>query len=126
MAADLVGQAPCGWRLEAGGWRQVPRAKYRVKRLLFTALFFSLITLCPQHAEAGIASGLLKIVAGVIELPRAILAGTFSGPPIVGTAMGVVVGAFNTVGLLAGGAIELVGSAVPLALKAAPLIPIFI
>ena len=82
--------------------------------------------LCPQRAEAGIAGGVLKLVAGVLELPRAILVGTFSGPPIVGTVMGVVTGAFNTVSLVASGTLELIGAAIPIAAKAAPLIPIFL
>ena len=77
-------------------------------------------------AEAGLLSGLMRIVSGIIEIPRSTLVGTFSGPPIVGTVGGVLAGAFNSVTMVVGGVFETVASLVPLAMKAAPLIPIFI
>ncbi len=71
-------------------------------------------------AEASIVSGIGKILSAAFQLPLSVLAGTFTGPPIIGTALGAFNGAFNTVGLLAGGAIDLASSAVPIAKAAAP------
>jgi len=70
--------------------------------------------------------GVGYLASSIFEIPRATLAGTFGGPPIIGTVFGLVGGAFNTVGLLTKGAIEVVGSAIPLATKLAPLIPLFL
>ncbi len=78
------------------------------------------------HAHAGLIRGVGRILAGVLEVPRSILVGTFTGPPIVGTLLGVVNGTVNGVMSIAGGALEIAGSAVPLAMKAAPLIPVFL
>ncbi len=89
-------------------------------------LFIVLILLAvPASAEAGVVSGLMKVVGGVFQIPRGILAGTFGGPPILGTAVGALTGTLQGVAMVAGGALETVFSLVPLALKVAPLIPIF-
>ena len=80
----------------------------------------------PVPAEADILRGLLRIIGGVLEVPRATLAGTFSGPPILGTAVGLLAGTLHGVGMVAGGALETVISAVPFAAKLAPYIPIFL
>ena len=69
--------------------------------------------------------GLMRIVGGVLEVPRSTLAGTFGGPPIIGTVVGALSGAFHGVLMAAGGAIETIVSAIPLASKLAPLIPVF-
>jgi len=67
----------------------------------------------------------MRVVGGVLEIPRSTLAGTFSGPPIIGTLVGALSGAVNGVMMVATGAIETVVSAIPLAEKLAPLIPVF-
>lgn len=72
-------------------------------------------------AEAGLLRGLQYLAAGVFEIPRSVLVGTLSGPPILGTAFGAVGGAMRTVGYALGGTLELLGTAIPLAKKAVPL-----
>ena len=78
--------------------------------------------LAPLPAHAGLVQGLGKIVAGVFQLPVAVLAGTASGPPILGTLLGVVNGAIGAVTLLAGGTLEVAAAAIPLARAAAPFV----
>ena len=90
------------------------------------AVVTAILLAAPPPAHAGLLQGLVEIVAGVLEVPRAALVGTFTGPPVVGTVGGVLVGAVRGVGLLAGGAFHVVTGVVPLALKAAPFIPIFL
>lgn len=76
----------------------------------------------PSSAEASLFGGVSKIVLGVFQLPLGVLAGTITGPPLVGTALGAVNGAWQTVGLVTGGAFEVVASAVPLVKAAAPFV----
>ncbi len=76
----------------------------------------------PSLAEASIFGGVSKIILGVFQLPLGVLAGTMTGPPVLGTALGAVNGAWHTVGLVTGGAFEVVASAVPLVKAAAPLV----
>ena len=71
-------------------------------------------------AQADLVGGLGKIVAGVFAIPIATIAGTFSGPPILGTVLGVANGTINAVGLVAGGALEVAAAAVPVAKMVAP------
>lgn len=80
----------------------------------------------PSVVDADVLRGLMRVVSGVFEIPRATLAGTVSGPPVLGTVLGALTGAVNGLGLVAGGTLETVVSLVPLALKAAPLLPIFL
>ena len=80
----------------------------------------------PARVDADILRGLLRIVGGVLEVPRATLAGTFSGPPILGTAVGLLAGTMHGAGMVAGGALETVISAIPFAAKLAPYIPVFL
>ena len=68
----------------------------------------------------------MYVVAGVLEVPRSTLAGTFGGPPIVGTLLGVVNGTLRGLGLVTRGALETVVSAAGLVRKYAPLVPIFL
>ena len=95
-----------------------------MKRLVMSVVVAAVLLVAPPPAHANILRGLVEIVAGVLEIPRSTLVGTFSGPPIIGTVAGVLTGAVRSVGLLASGAFDLVSSAVPLALKAAPFIPV--
>jgi hypothetical protein len=76
--------------------------------------------------SADLIRGIQYIVAGLVEIPRSALVGTASGFPIVGTALGALTGAVRSVGLVTRGALEVVGTAIPLATKLAPLIPVFL
>ncbi|GEM_PF-1503106 len=79
-----------------------------------------------DDAIGGLLGGVSDILQGVFALPFDIVAGTLTGPPIIGTISGAFRGVFQTVGLGLRGALKLVGAAIPLAAKAAPLIPIFL
>lgn len=68
----------------------------------------------------------MDIVGGVFAIPMGVLGGTFGGPPIIGTIGGALRGTLQAVGLTTRGAFKLVGVAVPLAAKVAPLIPLFL
>ena len=81
-----------------------------------------LVCSAPRQAEANLISGLTKIVAGAFQLPLSVLVGTFSGPPVVGTLMGVVNGTMRTVALVGGGALEVAADGVALAKRAAPYV----
>lgn len=93
--------------------------------LLIVVLAAALLLPAPT-AQAGVVRGIMSIVAGVLEVPRSTIAGTFGGPPIVGTLLGVVNGTFRGVALITHGVLETVVSSVGLAKKYAPLIPIFL
>ena len=94
-------------------------------RLIVVVSLVSLLAM-PSPAHADIVRGLMRIIGGVLEIPRSALVGTFTGPPILGTVGGVLVGAVNGIGMVASGALETIVSAIPLAAKAAPWIPVFL
>ena len=77
------------------------------------------------HA-ASLFAGIGDILAGVVSLPLGILDGTMRGPLILGTVGGALRGAVNTLGFATRGVFELVGVAIPVAAKLAPLIPVFL
>ncbi len=103
---------------------------YQTKKLAragaYALLAIGLWCVNPRPAEANVISGLSKIVAGVFQLPVSILAGTFTGPPIVGTLMGAVNGTIQTVTLIGGGALELAADGAALAKAAAPYVLPFV
>lgn len=78
------------------------------------------------RADNNLIGGIADIVGGALSLPVGILQGTMSGPPILGTLGGAVGGALNTITLTTRGVFRLLGVAIPLAAKIAPLIPLFL
>ena len=80
----------------------------------------------PSAAQADVLRGLMRVVGGVLEVPRDILAGTFSGPPILGTVAGALVGTLRGAAMVTSGALEAVVSSIPIAAKLAPYIPVFL
>ena len=81
---------------------------------------------CASTAEAGVVRGLQQVLAGIFQIPIATLAGTFHGPPVIGTVVGAANGVISGVGLVAHGALELALSGVSLAKAAAPYVLPFI
>ena len=77
-------------------------------------------------AEASLGGAISDLLSAILSLPSGVLAGTFGGPPLIGTVVGVLQGAVNTVGYATRGTLQLVGVAIPLALKLAPYIPLFL
>ena len=88
----------------------------------FTVTLLTGCLLIATPAEANLIRGIQYLAAGIFEIPRSVLVGTLSGPPILGTAFGVVGGALRTVGYLLGGTLEVAGTAIPLAKKAVPMV----
>ena len=76
----------------------------------------------PRPASADLVRGVEYIVAGVFEVPRATLAGTFGGFPIVGTVFGFLGGTLRGLAMVTRGTLELI----PVAAQLAPLIPVFL
>ena len=90
-------------------------------------LSVSLLFIQPVSAEADIIRGLGKMIMGVLQVPLSTLAGTFNGPPILGTVFGTINGVVQGIGLVASGAIDLAASGVSIAKTVGPyLIPIFL
>ena len=77
-------------------------------------------------AEASLGGAIADLVSAVFALPSSVLAGTFGGPPVIGTIAGALQGAVNTVGYATRSALQFVGVAIPLAAKIAPFIPLFL
>lgn len=66
------------------------------------------------------------IVVGAMSIPTGILAGTLSGPPVIGTVSGALLGTLNALSLTTRGVLRLAGVAIPLAARLAPLLPVFL
>ena len=80
----------------------------------------------PAAAANGLGGAIGDLLGGVFALPMGVLAGTASGPPVIGTIGGALAGAINTLGYTTRGALKLVGVAVPTAASLAPYIPLFL
>jgi hypothetical protein len=78
------------------------------------------------HAENNLLGGIGDLINGALSIPVGVLAGTMSGPPVIGTVRGAVFGTLNAVSLTTRGALRLVGVVIPLAARLAPLLPIFL
>jgi len=94
--------------------------------LLAGAIIVTITMAAPGHAEASLTGALSDLFNAVFAIPMGALSGTMSGPPLVGTLGGALFGAVNTLGYTMRGALQLVGVAIPLALKAAPYIPLLL
>ena len=58
--------------------------------------------------EPSVAHGAGQVVRGtVFELPKAVLGGTLEGPPVVGTAMGLLGGTIRALQVTAAGLVEM-------------------
>ncbi|MBI2104414.1 MAG: hypothetical protein HYT90_02365 [Candidatus Omnitrophica bacterium] len=95
-------------------------------RCLAGAAFLALTLGLASPAEAGLISGIQKIVGGIFQLPLSTLVGTFTGPPLLGTAMGAVNGLVSGTGMVLGGALEVTGAGVSLAKMVAPYVLPFV
>ena len=94
-----------------------------MKRTGFAAVvLLVLLTVLVAPAEAGIIKGLQEIVVGVLQVPISTIAGTFSGPPVLGTVFGAVNGLLSGVGLVADGALNVAFGAFGLAKTVAPFL----
>ena len=104
------------------------RVRERSPAALWTAaLALSvLLVAAPAPAHADLIRGVKYLIGGIFAIPLQTLAGTFSGPPIIGTVGGLLGGTMNGLGMIARGTMDIAGSAVPLAMKAAPYFLFFL
>ena len=86
------------------------------------ALLGCLLLGAPRPAEANIVRGVMRVVSGVLTPPLSLIAGTFSGPPVVGTLFGAVNGTFQGAGLITSGVFDLALGGAQLARMAAPFV----
>lgn len=89
------------------------------RRAILPAAVGLLLLAAPAHA-GNLAQGIVDVISGPLELPRQIVAGTFTGPPLLGTLAGVLTGVFSAVGTTLRGVGELASGAVSLGAAAAP------
>ena len=94
-----------------------------MKRVLASLpLLIVVLLFAAAPAEAGILRGIQEVVTGVVNVPLQTLAGTFNGPPVVGTAVGAVRGLLGGLGLVTSGALNIGLGALGLAKTAAPFL----
>ena len=86
----------------------------------------AVLFLLTPPVEAAVFRGIQEIIAGVFQLPVSIIAGTFTGPPVVGTVLGAVNGVTGGLGLVAHGVLELAASAFHVAKTVGPLVLPFV
>ena len=97
------------------------------RRGLASLVFVAVLFLAAPPAHADIVRGIEKIISGALAIPMSTLSGTFNGPPIIGTLLGAVRGAFTGVGSVLSGVLDVASSAIPIAKAVAPfLIPVFL
>lgn len=80
----------------------------------------------PVYAQPDLFGGISDLVMGALAIPIDVLAGTFSGPPILGTVNGALGGVFQTLAFATRGTFRLLGVVLPLAEKAAPFVLPFV
>ena len=104
------------------------RRRLDPRRLQKVGLILGLLLLAaPQPARANELVGAVgDVVGGALAIPMGILGGTLRGPFILGTVAGALRGTMGAIGLTTRGALRLVGVAIPLAARLAPLIPVFL
>ena len=85
-----------------------------------TLLAGTLLFASPAHANP--IHGIGSMLFGVLQAPFSVLAGTFGGPPVIGTIAGAVSGTTRAVGLVANGALELAGDGVAVARMIGPFL----
>ena len=104
-----------------GAWVNRPHHRIIVRSLTLCVVVLGWALTAPS-ASADLGSGIAYIIGGILEVPRATLAGTFGGFPILGTVFGALSGTLRGLAMVTRGALELV----PVAAKLAPLIPVFL
>ena len=104
------------------------RAGARAIAVCVMAMALMLAAPARQAAAAGngLIGGVGDLLGGVMSIPMGILAGTMSGPPILGTVGGALAGSLNALSLTTRGVLKLVGVAIPTAAAVAPYIPLFL
>lgn len=91
-----------------------------LRRFVTALVLILVIGTVPSTAEANIFSGVGKILVGVLQIPLQTLAGTVGGPPVAGTAFGLINGTLQGLGMVAGGVFELAGDGIALGKMVAP------
>lgn len=98
------------------------RTKLIARRELIIPIVASILLGFSPPAQAAIVRGVQEVIMGLLQVPLSTLAGTFSGPPVIGTVAGAVTGLVSGVGLVTHGALELLASGVSIAKTVAPFV----
>ncbi len=99
------------------------------RRLVILGMLVVLVMGAPipkASADNDLIGGIGDVLAGATALPMSIIEGTLSGPPILGTLSGALLGTARTLGFATRGLLRLAGVALPLALRLAPYVPVFL
>ncbi len=87
-------------------------------------LSLALCLAAPAAARANplgdIIGGVGEIVSGAVSLPLNVIVGTFTGPPVVGTLQGALVGTLQTLTMTTRGALHITRGTVPILFKILP------
>lgn len=79
------------------------------------------LLLLPASAHAGhLADGIVNVLSAPFEIPKHIVVGTLTGPPILGTVVGAFGGAFSAVGRTLRGVGEIATGAITTGSALAP------
>ncbi len=101
----------------------------RHRIVIVLSLIVTMVMIPPiraAYADNDLVGGVGDIVTGVLAIPFDVLAGTFNGPPVIGTIGGALHGTIYALSSVTRGLLRLIGVAIPIAEKVAPLIPIFL
>lgn len=101
------------------------RARGRIAIMVSCAGLGALILAAPAYA-GNLANGLVDVISGPLELPKQIIVGTLTGPPIIGTLAGAVTGAFAAIGTTLRGVAEVAAGSVSLGSSLAPYVLPFV
>ena len=124
MRSDLRSYVPISGPIFQDLLHKVAGSRRRIGVFIGVAAISVLWNTTP--AEAAVLRGLQEIITGILQVPLSTLAGTFGGPPVVGTVAGVLSGLVNGIGLVAHGALELAASGVSIAKTVAPYVLPFV
>jgi len=100
----------------------------RMRRGLLVAGIAGLLAVGPAapaaHADYDLVGAVGDVVVGALAIPVDTIAGTLTGPPILGTVGGLLHGVLRTIGMTSRGLLRIAGMAVPVATSLAPFLPL--
>lgn len=75
---------------------------------VFGVLFFASPAAAEARKEPSFMHGVGQVISGIVfELPKTVLDATLSGPPVVGTAVGLLAGTSRAIQKTVGGVVEM-------------------
>ena len=98
---------------------QNPQSKIFLELLVISILLMgSPVFAATPKPEPSFLRGVGKVLAGVVlELPRTVVDATLTGPPVVGTAVGLLAGTSRAIQTTVGGLVEMAAGFDPWRIK---------